>query len=313
MDLFKEILEIIAYNIRYALSRLKEKVYEKIRYREFNKLFGILFFAQLLSLPINSYVFTLPLIILSVCLLVISLFHILPIRKESLKSYYSAIAGWALFLFFENGFITLVAFDLEGWKKISFVITTFCFIMIVYFYFRLFMILFLTSWGRYAIFFVFILPVPSFLLAAFGISMFLSSYQIMVSSNISIYSIIIGMILLMNFVIYKTNEDTLPEAKVATYLTLALSSTLVYLQDDILNFLSNQLINNEPSIHLLPQKYINMLYEQLRSFIKLACMPYAIGTVFGCFVIEYKELQFKKAKKDKESIADIERKNHVSL
>lgn len=183
--------------------------------------------------------------------------------------------------------------------------------MTFYFEYRIIVCRRIKSWKKYTLYF-FILPFISLAIwSILGVelSQKLNSH-IYTSSNLMKYMTIIITVLILNLEIYFTPKEKIDEVRVAVYLILALFSTVGYcffISDYIAQFLYNRLL---PFRAEIISEGINFSREGIKSgidnIIRWVCLPYLIGSVWGCFTIELanRNINLKEKEDKKKKVID---------
>lgn len=232
--------------------------------------------------------------IILLTLMAYTLVNILYLNKTSKENYYRFMRDWYYTLSCYLGLWAIMLSRIS--TKFIFAINiaiNFSFLAIIYYGSRYFIIKRVKRWGHY--FWLFILmPILSMILWSFVSLILYDTFKLplLINDNFFGWAVLVLTILFLNLLVLTTSEEKIPEVKVAIYLVMAIFSSVSYCF-----FISDYLAKSFFKINEIKQI---MTYEQIKyeieSVIKWGCLPYLIGSVFGCFSIELVERNLKTKK-----------------
>ncbi|MGC5328984.1 hypothetical protein [Brevibacillus sp. SYSU BS000544] len=218
-----------------------------------------------------------------VAISVFSFYHIQARKSNNLSNYFKCMAKLSFYLWILGVFVTTM---------ISPKITIYLYILTLtstfYYIARYFVEKTLDHWFKYFILFMCV-PVISLFVSDIYMLLIAEEFSFLPSDSILLKMTVLISIVIQNIIILFTRNQRIVEVKVATYLMLALFSTLSYcffMSDLIVSLFNPQTINNFGGIEKVKQDV-----QELFSWI---LFPYLVGTVWACFIIEWIERNTKK-------------------
>ncbi len=226
-------------------------------------------------------------------LLLLILLSIVSNRQESdIVNYLKHMEAWSCAAFIASISNSIFLMNISDVLRIIFIYIGNIMVFLMFYYgYRIFVYKKVNSWVKYTIYF-FLLPFISVLIwtmVGLEISDILKSY-VFASNNLMKYMIIVITVLIFNLEIYFTPKEKIDEVRVAVYLILAIFSTISYcffISDYIAQFTYNKFLPFKTEII---DEGFNFSKEGIKSgidnIIKWVCLPYLIGSVWGCFTLE---------------------------
>ncbi|WHY63245.1 hypothetical protein [Cytobacillus firmus] len=235
-------------------------------------------------------------ILIGVIVLTIIIFSIYQLRNfnEDIAGYYERRMKLWLSIW-----ITSAIFLLNIYKPLFPYFYLGSFIALQYYASRYFVEKYLDKWFKYALFFL-LVPLLAFLFTGLNLTIIFELISIeqpyLKVTDESIYKFsLFTSIIIQNLVTFFTRRGRLVEVKVATYFILAFSSTLSYC------FFASDII-----LSSFPQEMVGYLggedvvKNKIQLYLNWFLFPYLVGTVWACFIVEYKERQNSNHKIDRD-------------
>ena len=290
-----KIFEMLDYILQYILKNINRKVI-KHDYVSLYFIFGaILSFVVAFTLRYNTKIVFLINSFVSIASLIMLIYVFVHIMKKSSKDkskYFKNLRNWSVATLYFTIFGSIF-FIKDCPDYVVLIVRTLAVIELLlslYFYIRFFYLKYITTYMRF--FTIFLLaPIITYLFWEFVISLFsdLFNINLFTKNDLATWAVLVLTILLINISVRFAPYDKIIEVKVAIYLILALSSAVSYcffISDYITTALMK--INEISNLTTYDQ-----LKEEIDYLIRWGCLPYLIGSVFGCFSIELADRNYK--------------------
>lgn len=310
--IFKEICIILYHNIKELFLIICEffakfgywgrKEYKKGNYSNIYFVVGmVVTIITLLIYKYTSFIFLIIKAIISLSLVWIVIYSMVKIVKSKLSNkeiYYKNMRDWYFAIAFYSGIWMLNLQYLGGYSiLISNIVLGISFCFMLCYECAYFLLKYIRNWVWYSLIFI-AMPIVSTILWSFLGLLIADIFKmpVIASDNVFGWMVLILTVILLNLSINITPDERFREVKVATYFVLAIFSTLSYCF-----FISDYLTNVILSIsNRFSKEEIKTAIEYC---IKWGCLPYLIGTVFGCFSLELTERnRVKKTGQNKKEI-----------
>lgn len=218
--------------------------------------------------------------VIQTMLVILILFKLIPNKKKSYIEYLKSMENWDTAAMVVSLLDSIYFRQVSATLSIIFIyIGNLMFFTMIYHKYRIVVYEKVVNWWEYTIYFLSlpILALLSWFLIGLLMSDIFKSY-IFISSNFVKFMTIIITILIFNIEIYFTPKEKIDEVRVAVYLVLAIFSTISYcffISDYLSQVISESFNFTKESIS-----------NAIDIAIKWVSLPYLIGSVFGCFVLE---------------------------
>lgn len=292
--ILKELVLVILKFFSYAFKKTINNIDNKLYSNNFI-IYGIILFFLTLTTSNNDFILFILLkwiiCIFVILLLIYSAYKIYINKKYDKLAFYYNASNLSLAIFFYSFFIFLL---LNLNNLFNFVPS---FILIfIYFKSRFLLMNLVRHFFLYTILF---LLTPALVSLLWGLTnMIIGSWTknlLFISNNSSWWIIMILSIVIMNLTILWTEDSLIDEVKVAVYLLLAIFSTTSYCFF-ISDLIANNVISYLKQYPELSYITIGSLKTKIDEFTKWITLPYLVGSVFGCFMIELVQRNLNKKK-----------------
>lgn len=278
-----QLIKILYIFIKYFIKKIIVE-YKQNKYINICRLYLILNVIIFITLKYEkSSILSIVRIVHSVIqsmLVILILFKLISNKKKNYIEYLKSMENWDAAAMVVSFLDSIYFRQASATLSIIFIyIGNLIFFMMIYHKYRLVVHEKVINWWKYTVYFLSlpILAMLSWLLIGLFISEVFTSYMF-ISSNFVKFMTIIITILIFNVEIYFTPKERIDEVRVAVYLVLAIFSTISYCF-----FISDYLAQ-------VVSESSNFTKESIRNLIDIAIkwvsLPYLIGSVFGCFVLE---------------------------
>ncbi|MBU5256310.1 hypothetical protein [Tissierella praeacuta] len=318
MTIIKEILKGIKFLFR-RLFLLTSKLIlwgiEKFKNFEFRKIFILTVPTNLIISVIlvdkNSLVMNSIKVFLSIALLLLSFVTLYSVQSKKRilcrEIYLSYMLDWSITWIFISNAIFMYLMNIL--KELAVLMQYLAYIglfFMIYYWLRRFVCRHIKHWISYSVYFSILPLIAGFIWILFGDTLALTfNKPELVSDKVIGYMTIVLTVILLNFEIYDAPKEVRREVRVAVNFIVAIYSTISYcffISDYLTEPLYNIMIPLESEFIEHYGEFSKQIIKlKVENFIKWLNLPYLIGAIFGCFLLELLDRNDYMSNKKKEN------------
>ncbi|MDK2799167.1 MAG: hypothetical protein PWQ70_786 [Clostridiales bacterium] len=318
MSIIKKILINITFLFKrffFLTSKLILWGMEQFKIFEFRKVFILIvpinLIISIILVDKNSLLISSIRVFLAIILLLLSFtaFYSIQSKKKILdrEKYLSYMLDWSItWIFISNAtFMYFVNISNELAVLVQYLTYIGLFLMMHY-WLRRFVSRHIKHWISYSVYFSTLPLIAGIIWIIFGDILAVSfNMPELISDKVIGYMTIVLTVILLNFEIYDAPKEIRPEVRVAVNFIVAMYSTISYcffISDYLTEPLYNILIPLESEfVEHYGEFSRQMIKLKVENFIKWVTLPYLIGAVFGCFLLELLDRNDYMSNKKKEN------------